>query len=302
MARDEAGVEVRLSKRFMSNHALQKSNVGGYADHLVVRERASEPAQGRCAVFAPHDQLGDHRVVILADLVAGANTGVDAYFARLGRRTQMRDAPDRRQEPPVRVFGVDARFKRVAAYRQLRLSLGQRFACRHAQLPFDQIEPGDHLGDWMLHLQPCVHLHEVKRSVLIGDELNGTRANIADRLGCRDRGCAHLRTTLLHHARRWRFFEHLLMPALHRAVALEQVDALAMRVGKHLKFDVARLGEILLEQHGVITEARFGLPPRRSQGGSELPASIDDAHAFAAAAGSGFDEHRIANAGGFAGE
>ena len=31
----------------------------------------------------------------------------------------------------------------------------------HAQLPFDEVEPGDRLGHRMLHLQARVHLDEV---------------------------------------------------------------------------------------------------------------------------------------------
>ena len=72
---------------------------------------------------------------------------------------------DRRQEARVRILGVDARLDRVAVDRELVLRLRQRLAGRDAQLPFDEIEPGDHLGDRMLDLQPRVHLHEVERAV-----------------------------------------------------------------------------------------------------------------------------------------
>ena len=36
----------------------------------------------------------------------------------------------------------------------------QRLAGGDPQLPFDQVDAGDHLGDRMLDLQPRVHLHE----------------------------------------------------------------------------------------------------------------------------------------------
>jgi hypothetical protein len=39
----------------------------------------------------------------------------------------------------------------------------QRLAGGDAQLPLDQVEPGDHLGDRVLDLQARVHLHEVER-------------------------------------------------------------------------------------------------------------------------------------------
>ena len=44
--------------------------------------------------------------------------------------------------------------------RDLVLRQRQRLAGGDAQLPFDQIEAGDHLGDRMLDLQAGVHLHE----------------------------------------------------------------------------------------------------------------------------------------------
>jgi hypothetical protein len=42
----------------------------------------------------------------------------------------------------------------------------------------DQIDPGDRLGDRMLHLQAGVHLDEVELAVLV-EELDGARAAIA---------------------------------------------------------------------------------------------------------------------------
>jgi hypothetical protein len=42
--------------------------------------------------------------------------------------------------------------------------------------------------------------------------------------------------------------------ALHRAVALEQVDAVAVGVAEDLDLDVARLGDVLLDQHVVVAE------------------------------------------------
>ena len=49
------------------------------------------------------------------------------------------------------------------------------------------------------------------------------------------------------------------MAALHRAVALEQVDAVALGVAKDLDLDVARALHVLLDQHRVVAEAVDGL-------------------------------------------
>ena len=69
-------------------------------------------------------------------------------------------------------------------------------AARHAQLQFDEIKPGDRLGDGMLDLQPRVHFHEIEFVAPIEQEFKRTGAFIAKRF---DRGhCdgAHPRTQL----------------------------------------------------------------------------------------------------------
>ena len=108
-----------------------------------------------------------------------------------GRRAQVRERADRRQEAALRILGVDARLDRVAADRELVLPQRQPLARRDAQLPFDEIDAGDHLGHRMLDLQPRVHLHEIERAVLLGDELDGAGADVADGLRRGDRGLAH---------------------------------------------------------------------------------------------------------------
>ncbi len=164
-----------------------------------------------------------------------------------------------------------------------------------AQLPFDEVLAGDHLGDRVLDLQAGVHLHEVERAVLVGDEFDGAGADVADGLGGGDGGLAHLAAALGRHAGGGRFLQHLLVAALHRAVALEQVDAVAVRVGEDLDLDVARAGDVLLDQHLVVAEAgdRFALA--RGERVGEILAPFDQAHALAAAAGRRLDQHRVAD-------
>ena len=47
---------------------------------------------------------------------------------------------------------------------------------------------------------------------------------------------------------------HLLVPALHAAVALGQVDGIAVAVGEDLHLDVARPLNEALEQHPVVAK------------------------------------------------
>src|SRR5215469_2820596 len=87
------------------------------------------------------------------------------------------------------------------------------------------------------------------------------------------------------------------MSTLHRAVALEYMNAGAMRVRKNLHLDMARSREVFLEEHTVVAKARFRFPPRGSERASEVIASFDDAHALAAAARRSLDQHRITDCG-----
>ena len=64
-------------------------------------------------------------------------------------------------EGEVGALGRDARLDRVAAHADLLLGQRELFAGRRQQLPFDEIDAGDELGDGMLDLQPRVHFQEI---------------------------------------------------------------------------------------------------------------------------------------------
>src|SRR3546814_5544426 len=50
------------------------------------------------------------------------------------------------------------------------------------------------------------------------------------------------------------FLEHFLVPPLERAVALAQMDGIAVAIAEDLEFDVARVAEIFLHIDGRIAE------------------------------------------------
>jgi hypothetical protein len=78
------------------------------------------------------------------------------------------------RKPLVGILGVDARFERMAADRSCSWRSGSGSPAGHAQLPFDQILAGDHLGHRVLDLQAGVHLHEVEAAVLVALAMNST--------------------------------------------------------------------------------------------------------------------------------
>src|SRR5207247_10530676 len=64
--------------------------------------------------FAPHDELGDERVVVQRDLVPGLDAGVPAH-PRPARHPQMTDRTRRGEEVVEGILGGDAALDRVAA-------------------------------------------------------------------------------------------------------------------------------------------------------------------------------------------
>ena len=91
------------------------------------------------------------------------------------------------------------------------------------------------------------------------------------------------------------FFDHLLVTPLHRAVALAEMHGVAVAIREHLELDVARVLEEFLHVDLVVAERgqRFGARDRH--GVEQRGVAVDDAHAAAAAAGRGFDDHGIAD-------
>ena len=131
--------------------------------------------------------------------------------------------PGLRQKIALGILGVEPRLDRMAGRRQILLAPRQRLAGGDPQLPLDEIEPGHRLGHRMLDLEPRVHLDEIELAAL-GDELDGAGADIADRAGGGDRRLGHRPAPFGVEPGRRRFLDHLLMAALDRAVALEEMD------------------------------------------------------------------------------
>ena len=88
----------------------------------------------------------------------------------------------------------------------------------------DEVDVGDLLGDGVLHLDPRVHLDEDVAAVLAEEELDGARVDVADRLGEAHGIRAHLVAQRGVEVGRGRDLDDLLVAALHRAVALEEVQ------------------------------------------------------------------------------
>eukprot|EP01022_Parablepharisma_sp_SALTPOND_P017912 TRINITY_DN290_c1_g3_i4.p2 TRINITY_DN290_c1_g3~~TRINITY_DN290_c1_g3_i4.p2 ORF type:complete len:1276 (+),score=518.94 TRINITY_DN290_c1_g3_i4:24104-27931(+) len=320
MAFDQAGIEVGAGKGAAGHQPLQEADVGGQADHLVLRQRTRHVAQSGIAVGAPDDELGDHRIIEGRDGIALAHARIDAHLRRLAcvilaqlelhrRRTaHARQRADGGQEALLRILRIDARLDGVAVEAQGILLQRQGLAGGDAQLPLHQVQAGDHLGDRMLDLQARIHFHEIETAILavtlavtvVGDEFHRARTLIADRARGGHRRFAHGGAALGAQAGGGGFFQHFLVTTLHRAIAFEQVDVMAVGIGEDLDLDMARAGQVFFHQHAVVTKAGDGLALAGGQGRHEIFRALDHAHALATAAGTGLEQYRIADAVGFA--
>ena len=233
---------------------------------------ASAPASARAACVAgrrPRDDLGEHRVVVHARPVPSSTPESrrtpcggrpDLELARRRRGSSRRcSGPLCGCQPRRRVLGVEPDLDRMPLCgRGIRR---QPAAVGDVELQRDEVEAGRAFGDRVLDLQPGVHLEEEEPAVVVGEELDRPGAGVADRL----RGSARGVEQRLAHAGdaldewRRRLLDHLLVPALDRALAFADGPHRAVRVGHDLHLDVPAGGEVGLAEHGRVAERRLRL-------------------------------------------
>ena len=238
------------------------------------------------------------------DRIALADPRVDP---RVFRKTEMVQRTSRGQKPFCRIFGIDARLEGMAVQLDLFLIERQLLAGGDAQLPFHQIEPGHEFGHRMLDLQSRVHLHEpetvgTKPLRTVDNEFDRAGAAIVDGLRRIDGGLRHRGAHVVGNSRSGRFLDHLLMAALQRTIAFEQMHDVAVIVAKDLHFDMARLLDEFLNQHPLIAECRERLALGGGQRLAEILGPVDLAHTLAPTAGARLDQYRIADLIGLAGK
>jgi hypothetical protein len=143
----------------------------------------------------------------------------------------------------------------------------------------------------VLDLEPGVHLQEVGLAgVGVQEELHGAGVLVADVLRQGDRGVGDQGPGLRADRGRRCLLQHLLVTPLGRAVALEEMDDVAVRVGQHLHLDVPAVLDVLLHEDRVVAERGQRLALRGRDGVVELLAATHDAHPLAPAAGRGLDQ------------
>ncbi len=160
---------------------------------------------------------------------------------------------------------------------------GEGLAGRDQELEPDQVQAGDGLGDRVLDLDAGVDLEEPE--LLPGEEeLDRAGADVADGAGHGQGGVAQAFAQGGTDRGRRGLLDQLLVAALDRALALEQVHHAAARVGQELDLDVARGLQPAFEEHLVAAERAPGLAAGRLDGLGQVARVADHPHADPAAA------------------
>src|SRR5262249_33557611 len=152
--------------------------------------------------------------------------------------------PRRRAEVLRRVLGVDPALDRVAAADDRRLLERERLVRCDPELLSHGVDPPDRLRHRVLDLQARVHPHEAEPPPVVPPEAHRPPADVADRRGGSRGGLAELRALPRRERGARALLDQLLMMALDRALALEEVHRAAVAITDHLHLDVATAAHV----------------------------------------------------------
>ena len=148
----------------------------------------------------------------------------------------------------------------------------------------------------MLHLHSGVHLHEVEVALLVHQKLHRTGATVVDQAAQLARRAQNALSQRGVQVDGGRVLDHLLVSALHGAVALEQMHHVALAITHHLHLDVARLLHVALQEDRAVAEGGLGLVGGEREVLDQLLLVAHDTHALAATAEGGLDDHGVVHA------
>ena len=133
---------------------------------------------------------------------------------------------------------------------------------RDPDLLLYQVKAGYALGNRMLNLQPGVHFQEVVIFVFIDEEFDRTGVAVADMVGQGQGVIADFLTFFVGKVQRRRDFDHFLVTTLNRAVALVEVDNIAMIITENLHFNMFWIFNKLLKKHCRVAKCCLGFRSR----------------------------------------
>ena len=283
---DEAGRDPAVPERLVADEALEERDVGRDPPDPELPEGAPHAADRARPGGRPHGDLLEERVVVPGDDRARVGGPAVEADPEPGRHAVGGDPAVVGDEAVEGVLGRDPALHRVPPEHDvlLRRAGGVRpvpdvRSLRDADLGPDEVHPGHLLGHGVLDLDAGVHLDEVEAAgVLVVQELHRPRVEVV-RLARDGERVADKLLALRRAEPGGRGALHdLLVAPLHRAVALEEMDDAAVRVGEHLDLEVPGPPDEPLEVDVVLAEGGGRLAPRREEGRLEGVRTLDDPH------------------------
>ena len=253
--------------------ALQGPQAVGIMDGLCALDSGEPPSSLRPFAWAEGKLAGETIFMGRTGYTGAVEANAEAGGGAVGG-----DPPVVRDEAVERVLGGDPALHRVAAQRELALRRAgvvglfpDGAAFGDADLGPHEVDAGHLLGDGVLHLDARIDLDEVEApGVEIVQELHRARVEVVGRAGDGERVAGELIPLRRRKAGGRRALHDLLVAPLHRAVALEEVDGLAVQIRQNLDLQVAGATDEALEVDVVLAEGGVRLAPGREQGGLEL--------------------------------
>ena len=211
-------------KSSSSSTRTSRSRLVTRAVELGGRERGREPLRRGLARGRPRDHLGEERVVERADDRAVGVARVDAHTLVLRDAEPVQRAAHR-EVAGGDVLGVEARLDRVTRHRRAAYTSGGNGSpCAIASWSATRSRP---VTNSVTGCSTCsrVFTSRNQKPPLSGctHELDRPRVHVADRLRRGHRGVAQLGAPRVVERDRRRLFDDLLVSALDRALALEEV-------------------------------------------------------------------------------
>ena len=299
---DELGVCLAGAEGVIRDDVFEEGDVGFHAADAELAEGAVHALAGGGEAAAGGGELHEHGIVVWRDDRAGiAGSGIEADAEASGGAV-VQDAAVVRREVFLRILGGDAALDGEAVAGDVFLGRDGDFLPEDGiplgdeDLGADEIDAGDALGDGVLDLDAGVHLDEEPVVLIhVVEELDGAGVVVADACGELGGGVAEVLPHDGIEVHGGSDFDDFLVAALDGAIALVEVDDVAVLVAEDLDFDVLGALDVALEEDGGVAEGVLGFGTGLGEEAGELGRFFDDAHAAPAATEGGLDDEREAD-------
>jgi hypothetical protein len=135
----------------------------------------------------------------------------------------------------------------------------------------------------VLDLDTRVNLDEIVSAHLVNQEFCRSSIAISNALGQLNSIAQDCLADFLGQMSSRRNFDNLLMPALHGAISLEEVDSVSSSIGEKLHLNVTRPFQETFDEDSAITESGLGFADSAFEGSFEVGLFTNNTHTTASA-------------------